>query len=119
MMLATFVIAAGLMWLRLVAGPTVSVGQMLGPNLVLGLGAGLAFSQVQNIVLSSVRAKEQGEASGLQTASQDLGFGLGPAVVGSLFLALIAGEGAFPAVLIVLLAVLAAAFVVAWQLPDQ
>jgi MFS family permease len=119
MQLSTVIVGIGLLWLRLVAGPAVSVGQMLGPTLVMGLGFGLGFAQAPNIVLSSVRPKEQGEASGLQTTAQDLGFGLGAAVIGSLFLGLSGGENALPAVVLALFAVVAIDFVVAWLLPNE
>lgn len=119
MRLAMTIIAAGLVWTRLVADPSVTVGQMLVPMLVMGLGFGLGFSQAPNIVLSSVLPKEQGEASGLQTTAQDLGFGLGAAVIGSLFLSLAGSGSAFPAVMIALLVVVAIDFLVAWQLPNE
>jgi MFS family permease len=119
MPLTVVIIGSGLVWLRLVASPDVAVGEMLGPTLVMGLGFGLGFAQAPNIVLSSVLPQEQGEAGGLQSTAQDLGFGLGAAVIGSLFLSLIGDENALPAVMFALWSIVAIELVVAWQLPDE
>lgn len=56
------------------------------PLIVFGLGFGMAFAQLNNIILSAVRMEEAGEASGLNNTSRQLGATLGNAVLGSILL---------------------------------
>ncbi|KPK03067.1 MAG: hypothetical protein AMJ56_20190 [Anaerolineae bacterium SG8_19] len=103
MQFALTIIFIGLVWLQLVVGPAVSVGQLLLPMFVIGLGFGTGLAQVPNIALSAVRVNERGEATGLNTTAQDLGVGFGAGVIGSLLLSPALGEGGITAVMITLL----------------
>lgn len=59
---------------------------------VVGLGFGLLASQLGNVNMSAVSAKETAEVGGLQGTFQNLGSSFGTAIVGSVFLlALTAG----------------------------
>ncbi len=48
---------------------------------VVGIGAGLLLPQIQNLILSSVDAKQVGEASGLFNSMADLGSSVGGAII--------------------------------------
>lgn len=50
---------------------------------LFGLGAGLASSQLTNVILSDVPCQRAGSASGLATTNNSLGAGLGVAILGS------------------------------------
>ena len=117
MQLAAFLLVLGLIWLRMVVGPAVSIGQMVLPMIVMGLGFGLGLAQAPNISLSAVRADEQGEATGLNTTAQDVGVGFGAGVVGSLLLSVALGANAIQAVMIALISVAIMAFLTASLLP--
>jgi predicted MFS family arabinose efflux permease len=50
---------------------------------LFGLGAGMASSQLTNVILSDVPRERAGSASGLATTNNSLGAGLGVAILGS------------------------------------
>jgi len=77
--------AASLAWLAAVLTPTVGYAALLGPFVGLGVGMGLFFSPVANLVLSSVRPEEEGQASGASNAMRELGGVFGVAVLAALF----------------------------------
>jgi hypothetical protein len=51
-----------------------------------GVGIGLAFSQLGNVVMSSVGESRSSEAGGVQGAAQNLGQSLGTALIGAVLL---------------------------------
>jgi EmrB/QacA subfamily drug resistance transporter len=77
--------AAGLAWLAAVSTPTVAYGSMVIPFTLAGAGMALFFAPVANVVLSSVRPEEEGQASGANNAVRELGGVFGVAVLASLF----------------------------------
>ncbi|MFF3960139.1 MFS transporter [Streptomyces griseorubiginosus] len=77
--------AAGLAYLASVVTVDASYGSQL-PGLILsGIGMGLFFAPASNLVMSSVRASEQGIASGANNALREVGGALGIAVMSSIF----------------------------------
>ena len=79
--------AAALGWLAYVITPAVPYGHLL-PGLVLGgIGNGLFFAPIANLVLGSVRREQEGIASGVNNALRELGGVLGIAVMGAIFTA--------------------------------
>ncbi|MEW2558276.1 MULTISPECIES: MFS transporter [Streptomyces] len=77
--------AAGLAYLASVVTVDASYGSQL-PGLILsGIGMGLFFAPASNLVMSSVRASEQGIASGANNALREVGGALGIAVMASIF----------------------------------
>ncbi|MFF7053915.1 DHA2 family efflux MFS transporter permease subunit [Streptomyces griseorubiginosus] len=77
--------AAGLAYLASVVTVHASYGSQL-PGLILsGIGMGLFFAPASNLVMSSVRASEQGIASGANNALREVGGALGIAVMASIF----------------------------------
>ncbi|MGZ3641000.1 MAG: DHA2 family efflux MFS transporter permease subunit [Candidatus Limnocylindrales bacterium] len=77
--------AIGLAWLALVSSPTVAYEQLIVPFLVSGIGMGLFFAPVANVVLSAVRPHEEGQASGANNAIREVGGVFGVAVLASVF----------------------------------
>ena len=79
--------ALGLGWLAIVLTPTVAYAAVVPAFVLSGVGMGLFFAPVANLVLSSVRRSEEGIASGANNAIRELGGVFGIAVLGSVFAA--------------------------------
>ena len=77
--------AAGLAWIAAVSEPTVGYASLVGPFVLSGIGMGMFFAPVANVVLSAVRAQEEGKASGANNAIREVGGVLGVAVLASIF----------------------------------
>jgi EmrB/QacA subfamily drug resistance transporter len=77
--------ATGLAWIAAVSSPTVAYSHLVAPFFVSGTGMALFFAPVANVVLSSVRPEEEGQASGAQNAIRELGGVFGVAVLASIF----------------------------------
>jgi EmrB/QacA subfamily drug resistance transporter len=77
--------AAGLAWIAAVSTETVGYGSLVGPFLLSGIGMGMFFAPVANVVLSAVRPEEEGKASGANNAIREVGGVLGVAVLASIF----------------------------------
>ena len=77
--------AIGLAWLGLVITPTVDYSQLILPFIISGIGMGLFFAPVANVVLSSVLPQEEGKASGVNNAIREMGGVFGVAVLASIF----------------------------------
>jgi MFS family permease len=88
MQLFLLVAAAGVVWLFVVVGPNVSLGQLLLPMLVMGAGFGVVSAQIPNIQLSKLSAELRGEGSGFAETGKELGIGLGTAVIASIMFGL-------------------------------
>jgi EmrB/QacA subfamily drug resistance transporter len=79
--------AIGLAWIAAVSTPTTAYVELVGPFAVSGLGMALFFAPVANVVLSSVRPEEEGQASGANNAVRELGGVFGVAVLAAVFTA--------------------------------
>jgi EmrB/QacA subfamily drug resistance transporter len=77
--------AIGLGWIAAVTEPTVGYGAFIGPFVFSGIGMGMFFAPVANVVLSAVRPQEEGKASGANNAIREVGGVLGVAVLASIF----------------------------------
>jgi EmrB/QacA subfamily drug resistance transporter len=77
--------AAGLAWIAAVSTPTVAYSALVLPFILSGAGMALYFAPVANVVLSSVRPEEEGQASGANNAIRELGGVFGVAVLASVF----------------------------------
>jgi EmrB/QacA subfamily drug resistance transporter len=77
--------AAGLIWIAAVSTPAVPYADLVAPFVLSGIGMGLFFAPVANVVLSSVRPEQEGKASGAQNAIRELGGVFGVAVLASVF----------------------------------
>src|SRR5579864_7499266 len=77
--------AIGLTWIAAVSTPSTPYIEIVAPFALSGIGMGLFFAPVSNVVLSAVRPHEQGKASGANNAIRELGGVLGVAVLASVF----------------------------------
>ena len=77
--------AIGLAWLGVVITPGVDYAQLVLPFIISGIGMGLFFAPVANVVLSAVRPHEEGQASGANNAIREVGGVFGVAVLASVF----------------------------------
>src|SRR5258706_484737 len=77
--------ATGLIWIAAVATPTLGYIHFVAPFTLSGIGIGLFFAPVANVVLSSVRPDQEGKASGATNAIRQLGGVFGVAVLASIF----------------------------------
>jgi EmrB/QacA subfamily drug resistance transporter len=76
---------AGLLWIGHVVTPTAPYSAFIVPFILSGVGMGMFFAPVANVVLSSVSAREEGKASGANNAIRELGGVLGVTVLASIF----------------------------------
>jgi EmrB/QacA subfamily drug resistance transporter len=77
--------ATGLAWIATVSTPTTPYGELVVPFILSGVGMAMYFAPVANVVLSSVRPEEEGQASGANNAIRELGGVFGVAVLASIF----------------------------------
>ena len=79
--------AIGLGWIAAVTTPTAAYVEFVVPFLISGVGMALFFAPVANVVLSSVKPEEEGQASGANNAIRELGGVFGVAVLAAVFTA--------------------------------
>jgi EmrB/QacA subfamily drug resistance transporter len=77
--------ATGLGWIAAVSTPTTPYADLVAPFVLSGIGMALFFAPVANVVLGSVRPREEGQASGANNAIRELGGVFGVAVLASIF----------------------------------
>ena len=77
--------AIALGWLAAVTTPTVPYSELVPAFVMAGVGMALFFAPVANVVLSAVRPREEGQASGANNAIRELGGVFGVAVLASVF----------------------------------
>jgi EmrB/QacA subfamily drug resistance transporter len=77
--------SAGLIWLAAVSTPTMPYIDAVTPFVLSGIGMGLFFAPVANVVLGSVAPEHEGKASGATNAIRELGGVFGVAVLASVF----------------------------------
>jgi len=122
--------AAGLMAIYAVlrgAGADVSTVDLLAPMVAGGIGMGMVFVPLFDIVMAYVRPREMGSASGVLQTVNALGMSLGIAGIGAIFFALASGRGGqVPVYLhaaqwsaLATVGLLACSFVVAFGLPRR
>jgi EmrB/QacA subfamily drug resistance transporter len=77
--------AIGLGWIAAVSSADVGYSSLIGPFVLSGIGMGMFFAPVANIVLSAVGARDEGKASGASNAIREVGGVFGVAVLASIF----------------------------------
>ena len=87
--------AVALGWLAVVVTPTVAYEAMVVPFILAGIGMGLFFAPIANVVLSAVRPDQEGKASGATNTIREVGGVFGVAVLAAIFSA--NGDYATPA----------------------
>jgi EmrB/QacA subfamily drug resistance transporter len=79
--------AVALGWLAVVVTPTVPYEEMIVPFILAGIGMGLFFAPIANVVLSAVRPEQEGKASGATNTIREVGGVFGVAVLAAVFTA--------------------------------
>jgi EmrB/QacA subfamily drug resistance transporter len=120
---------AGLAALTLVlvhAGSAVGSWDFVAPLFVSGIGLGMVFMPLFDLILGGVADHEVGSASGMQQAIQQLGASLGVAVVGTIFFDLLGARGSVDTALhaaeitaLVTIGLIALAFAIGFLLPRK
>jgi len=77
--------AVALGWLAVVVTPTVPYEDMIVPFILAGIGMGLFFAPIANVVLSAVRPEQEGKASGATNTIREVGGVFGVAVLAAIF----------------------------------
>ena len=77
--------AIALGWIAFVSTPTTPYTALIVPFVLAGVGMALFFTPMANLVLSSVRREQEGQASGANNAIRELGGVFGVAVLASVF----------------------------------
>jgi MFS family permease len=75
------------------AGTQISTVDLLAPMVIGGIGMGMVFVPLFDIVMAGVRPQEMGSASGALQTVNSLGMSLGIAGIGAIFFALAGGHG--------------------------
>ena len=77
--------AVALAWLAAIVSPTVAYEALIVPFMMAGVGMGLFFAPIANVVLSAVRSDEEGVASGATNTIREVGGVFGVAVLAAVF----------------------------------
>jgi EmrB/QacA subfamily drug resistance transporter len=77
--------ATGLAWIGAILTTTLPYSSIVVPFALSGIGMAMYFAPVANVVLSSVRPDEEGQASGANNAIRELGGVFGVAVLAAVF----------------------------------
>src|SRR3954462_11356238 len=77
--------AIGLGWIAAVSTPTTPYAELILPFAISGVGMGMFFAPIANVILGSVRNEEEGQASGANNAIRELGGVFGVAILASVF----------------------------------
>src|SRR3954447_4311714 len=77
--------AIGLGWIAAVSTPTTPYIDLVLPFAISGIGMGMFFAPIANVVLGTVRSEEEGQASGANNAIRELGGVFGVAVLAAIF----------------------------------
>jgi EmrB/QacA subfamily drug resistance transporter len=78
-------LAGGLAWVAAVTTPTVEYAVLVPGFVLAGVGMGLFFAPIANVVLSAVQPVEEGQASGATNTIREIGGVFGVAVLASVF----------------------------------
>jgi EmrB/QacA subfamily drug resistance transporter len=77
--------ATGLAWIGAILTTTLPYSSIVIPFALSGIGMAMYFAPVANVVLSSVKPDEEGQASGANNAIRELGGVFGVAVLAAVF----------------------------------
>jgi hypothetical protein len=77
--------ATGLAWIAAITSTTVPYPSLVPAFVVAGVGMGLFFAPIANVVLSAVPREDEGKASGVNNTVRELGGVFGVAVLAAIF----------------------------------
>jgi MFS family permease len=92
-LLVTAVAMVGLWWTFEQHGAATTTWDVLPATLVAGVGSGLVFAPMFDLILAGVRDREVGSASGVLNAFQQFGGAVSVAVLGTTFFELVPRDG--------------------------
>jgi MFS family permease len=108
------------------AGSDIGSWDFVAPMFVSGIGMGMVFMPLFDLVLGGVADHEVGSASGMQQAIQQLGASLGVAVIGTIFFDLLGSSRSVDTALhaaeitaLVTIGLIALAFLIGFLLPGK
>jgi EmrB/QacA subfamily drug resistance transporter len=78
-------LVAGLAWLTRLTAASGYLTGVLGPLVVLGIGAGIGFSPLNVVIMTGVEPRDTGAAGGALQTMQNMGATLGLAVLATVF----------------------------------
>ena len=87
--------AAGMVWLALIAEPSLPYSHMLAPFILAGVGTSMAIPAAQNSVVGAIDESAVGKAAGANSMMRELGGVFGVAIAVAVFAA--AGSYVSPA----------------------
>lgn len=82
----------GLAWIGFGLNLDWNVWSFVLPFILMGIGGGLSQAQLGNLVLSDIDASKSGEASGVQSTVRQLGQTMSTAIIGSVFVTVLASS---------------------------
>ena len=85
-------IAIGDLWASGTSAADLSVGPLIVPLAIIGVGFAFAVSSVTAVAVNTVRVQLAGMASATTSLLRDFGFTLGPAIIGAIALSRAAGQ---------------------------
>jgi MFS family permease len=85
-------IGAGDLWLAALPVSDLSLGPVVAPLALVGIGFAFALSSVTAVAVNTVPSEFHGMAAGTTSQLRDFGFTLGPAVIGAVALSTAASE---------------------------
>ena len=77
--------AVGLAWIAAISSADVAYASLVPPFILSGVGMGLFFAPIANVVLSAVPREDEGKASGANNTIRELGGVFGVAVLAAIF----------------------------------
>ncbi|TDU87085.1 EmrB/QacA subfamily drug resistance transporter [Kribbella voronezhensis] len=103
-------------------GVQTTIWNLVPATLVMGIGSGMVFAPLFDIILASIDDKAAGSASGVLTAMQQFGGAIGVAVIGTVFFQLIPAHqflGATKTSTLVAVGLLVVSLLVTFALPRR
>jgi EmrB/QacA subfamily drug resistance transporter len=120
---AVMTLAMGGIWLTLHHyGAATTVWNLVPAMLACGIGSGMVFAPLFDIILASIDDEAAGSASGVLTAMQQYGGAIGVAVLGTVFFQLLPGHaflGAAKTTVLVAIGLFIISLAVTWLLPKR
>jgi EmrB/QacA subfamily drug resistance transporter len=110
-------------WFTLhVHGDATTIWNLVPATLVTGIGAGMVFAPLFDIILASIDDQAAGSASGVLTAMQQYGGAIGVAVIGTIFFQLLPAHqflGATKSAILVAVGLFIVSLLVSFALPRR
>ena len=85
--LALGALVSALAWAMLARRPLAAAGRSTRPTFIMGLGIGLAFASMVNVIVESVRPEQTGVATGMNVIFRNIGGALGGQISASILTA--------------------------------